>query len=211
MTEISASRRRLLRATLIAALVCASSIPSLDANSAETLIEELKNGGYIVYLRHAATEHGARDIERSDLSDCSKQRNLSQTGRVQATAIGRSMRHFGIPIGRVYSSPYCRCKETAELAFGDYSIENDLQFSISKDQDEARRLGQRLHEMMLQIPESRENTIFVGHTANLRDGLGVWPKPEGVMVVFKRQGDELTLRGMIPPDFWQHDSAPANQ
>ena len=115
------------------------------------------------------------------------------------------MRQLGIPIGRVYSSPYCRCKDTARLAFGNFTIENDLQFSISKDQEESDRLGRRLFQMMLQAPAGPENTVFVGHTANLRDGLGIWPKPEGVLVIFERQGSDIKLRGMIHPDQWQDE------
>lgn len=201
MIESCARRRGCISLAFYAAICCA--FPALQANTNENLIEALQQGGHIVYLRHAATDHDTRDSERSDLSDCSKQRNLSPSGKAQARAINRGIKHLGIPIGQVYSSPYCRCKETARLAFGDFTIENDLQFSISKDREEAQRLGRRLRDMMLQIPESPENTVFVGHTANLRDGLGVWPKPEGVMVIFKRQGSELKLRGMIHPDRWQ--------
>ena len=192
---------------LVSYFILALLVPAaaMDAESAESLIEDLRRGGYIVYLRHTATDREGRDIERSDLSDCSKQRNLSAIGRMQAGEIARGIRQLGIPIGRVYSSPYCRCTETAQLAFGDYSIESDLQFSISKDRDEAARLGNRLREMMLQAPAGPANTVFVGHTANLRDGLGVWPRPEGVMVIFERDGDELKLRGMIHPDLWRHE------
>lgn len=166
------------------------------------LIGQLQKGGNIVYLRHAATDHDSRDSGTADLNDCSKQRNLSQTGRQQATQIGVAIKQLGIPLGSVLSSPYCRCRDTAQLAFGRYTSTPDLQFSISKDREESRQLGARLREMMLAADTQSGNAVFVGHTSNLRDGLGVWPKPEGVMLVFRRDGDRIGLLGRIAPDQW---------
>ncbi len=211
MTEPKNRPNRLLGTALILALVCVNPVLALDASQFESLLASLRDGGNIIYLRHAATEPDGRDSDRSRLDNCSKQRNLSESGRRQAEAIGRGFQHLGIPIGRVYSSPYCRCKETARLAFGDFSIESDLQFSISKNTAESDRLGRRLREMMLQGADDSTNTVFVGHSANLRDGLGVWPKPEGVMVIFKRQGDDLILQGTIHPDHWQGDALTASK
>lgn len=93
-----------------------------------------------------------------------------------------------------------RCKDTAELAFGKLNIEMDLQFSISKSEDESRALGNRLRSLMLEADSSNGNTVFVGHTSNLRDGLGIWPKPEGVVVVFEKLNEEIIFKGMITPD-----------
>ncbi len=166
------------------------------------LVEALQAGDKIVYLRHAATDHSTKDMERQDLQDCSKQRNLSAAGRQQAESIGAAIKALNIPVGDVISSPYCRCKDTAQLALGRFNINPDLQFSISKDRNESRRLGQRLREMMLEADMAMGNTFFVGHTSNLRDGLGVWPKPEGVAVIFERQAGELRFMGTIEPDDW---------
>ena len=48
---------------------------------------------------------------------------------------------------------------------------------------------------MLASNDVRTNTVYVGHTANLKDGLGVWPKPEGVMAIFKKQGNKIIFKG----------------
>ena len=81
------------------------------------LVERLRRGGYVLALRHAATDQSMADNTR-DLRDCSKQRNLSAAGRRQAQAIGHALRRLRIPVGTVLASPYCRTRATARLAFG---------------------------------------------------------------------------------------------
>ena len=135
-----------------------------------------------------------------DFLSCDKQRNLSEDGRVQAKAIGEVISDLQLPIGEVFSSPYCRCKETAQLTFGKYQVIDDLQFSISKSDEESKFLGDQLKSLMLNTPPTKTNVVFVGHTSNLKEGLGVWPKPEGVLVVFKKVDDEITFKGMIKPN-----------
>lgn len=184
---------------------------SLAQASLAELINALQAGGKIVYLRHAATDHSMKDMERQDLQDCSRQRNLSAKGRQQAEDIGKAIKALKIPVGEVTSSPYCRCKDTAQLALGKFTVNPDLQFSISKDGDESARLGEQLRIMMLTADIQDTNAFFVGHTSNLRDGIGVWPKPEGVAVVFERQGGKLRLMGFIKPDDWSQVMGNADQ
>jgi len=173
--------------------------------SATSLINDLQSGGHIIYMRHAPTARDQKDKLDRDFDDCTTQRNLSAEGRDTAVAIGRTLVRLAIPIGDVYSSPYCRCKDTAQLAFKRFSVEPDLQFSMSKDKQESQLLGERLKAMMLKAPVGTDNTVFVGHTSNLREGLGVWPKPEGVWNVFKNTGTEIVYKGMIKPDEWPND------
>ena len=56
--------------------------------------------------------------ETRDLRDCARQRNLNAEGRRQARAIGTALRRLDIPVGEVVTSPYCRTRDTARLAFG---------------------------------------------------------------------------------------------
>ena len=171
-------------------------IPAAD------LIKALQSGGHVIYMRHGATDHTQKDINRDNLEDCYGQRNLSANGREQSTRIGRSIRALKIPVADVSSSPYCRCKDTARLTFGKFHVENDLYFSISKDEEESARLGERLYTLMVESDTRSGNVVFVGHTTNLRDGLGIWPKPEGAVAVFQKEQNELIFRGMIRPDEW---------
>jgi len=72
----------------------------------------------VLYIRHSLTTPGFGDPPGFKLEDCSTQRNLSDDGRAQARRMGKALKKRGVPIGEVLSSPWCRCVETAELAFG---------------------------------------------------------------------------------------------
>jgi len=82
------------------------------------LLAALRAGGYILYFRHADTDHGQNDDRMTGVEDCTTQRNLTNRGRDHARAIGEVIRTLGIPIGAVLASPLCRTVETAVLAFG---------------------------------------------------------------------------------------------
>jgi len=153
------------------------------------LVDALKQGGYVIYLRHAATNRTTVDTKRDDLSDWTKQRNLSDLGRKQSVIIGKSIRALGIPVSQVITSPYCRCMETGKLAFGKVTVSNDLAFSIGTEKDEAERLAQALREMLGTQPRAGTNTVLVAHTANLKEAAKLWPKPEGVAFIFKPLGN----------------------
>lgn len=80
----------------------------------DILIDQIKNGGYILMIRHALAP-GTGDPSNFQIGDCSTQRNLDDRGRAQASSIGEWLRSSGIEKARVYSSQWCRCLETAEL------------------------------------------------------------------------------------------------
>ena len=80
------------------------------------LLAALRAGGYILYFRHADTDHGQNDDRMTSVEDCTTQRNLTNRGRDHARAIGEVIRTLGIPIGAVLASPLCRTVETAVLA-----------------------------------------------------------------------------------------------
>lgn len=78
----------------------------------------LKAGGHVALVRHASTEPGLGDPPGYRLGDCASQRNLSAQGREEAKRIGERFRAEGVAVGKVYTSPWCRCRDTATLAFG---------------------------------------------------------------------------------------------
>jgi len=79
--------------------------------------EMLRGGGVAVLVRHALTEPGIGDPPGFRLDDCRTQRNLSAAGRAQAQRFGAAFRSRGIRIDELRSSQWCRCLETARLAF----------------------------------------------------------------------------------------------
>ncbi len=168
----------------------------------EDRLRLLQEGGHILVMRHGATDHNQRDLDRSLEPDCSRQRDLTDQGREEMRALSQAMTALQIPIGTVYSSPYCRARHTAEEAFGNYQIDPDLQFSISKKSTEAKRLADHLYQRILDTEPGSANNVFVSHTTNIRDGIGIWPKPEGTALIIEKTHSALIYRGMIKPAEW---------
>lgn len=176
-----------------------------NQKTTDELVNMLQQGGYVIYLRHAATDHRQKDSDRNDLESCGTQRNLSEEGKQQAMAIGAGFKAKNIPVGKVFSSPWCRAKDTAYLGFGRVEIMVDLGFSISKSRKDTEHLSKVLNGMLVELPDSGANTILVSHTSNLKEATGVWPKPEGVMVIFRADQSEKSgykYFGMIEPEYW---------
>ena len=104
----------------------------------ENIVEILKNGNNIIFIRHAIAP-GNGDPSNFDISDCSTQRNLSKEGELQAIKIGKFFKENDIKVTKVLSSEWCRCKDTAKIAFGNYETKNflnsfyDNRFSNNKD------------------------------------------------------------------------------
>jgi phosphohistidine phosphatase SixA len=167
------------------------------------LIASLKKGEHVIYVRHGPTDVSTTDQNREDLSDWTKQRNLSEKGRKDAATIGLAFRAIGIPVGNVISSPYCRCIETSKLAFGKVQVSKNLAFSVGEDKDDAERMAKSLRAMLGTKPTGQTNTILVSHSGNLQEAANLFPKPEGVAVIFKPQGNggfEFVQR--VEPQQW---------
>ncbi len=90
----------------------ASTSPELDE-----ALRRLRQGGVVVMFRHALAP-GTFDPPEFKLGDCRTQRNLSEAGRLQAQRIGRWFARHGLKPESVRASPWCRCLDTATLAFG---------------------------------------------------------------------------------------------
>ena len=91
----------------------------------EKLINELKKGEKIVFIRHAIAP-GSGDPENFNIKNCSTQRNLNYQGIEQSKKIGLYFSKNNIPIDLVLSSEWCRCKDTAKLAFKSFKTFNAL-------------------------------------------------------------------------------------
>ena len=89
-------------------------------NSQEKLIDLLKDGNKLIFIRHAYAP-GNGDPENFRLNDCSSQRNLNNEGIIQSKKIGKFFSKYKILVDKVLSSEWCRCKDTAKFAFNKYS------------------------------------------------------------------------------------------
>src|SRR4051794_10412417 len=88
--------------------------PSGDAPD-KAVVELLRKGGCIVFLRHCKTHSDQADTDPLHLENVAAQRQLSPEGRQQATAIGEALRALKIPFGTVISGRLFRAIETARL------------------------------------------------------------------------------------------------
>jgi phosphohistidine phosphatase SixA len=134
------------------------------------LVDDMREGGLVLVMRHAKTESTTPPNE--SLRSCDRQRNLSAEGREQARAIGEAMRELEIPIGEVRSSPMCRTRDTARLAFGRVEIDRDLLTPgvIGTIEDDDRRIA-ALRQMVRDAPPEGTNTVLVTHTGNIGGAL----------------------------------------
>jgi phosphohistidine phosphatase SixA len=143
------------------------------------LVERLREGGYVVTFRHAATDSGMDTT--SDLSDCSRQRNLNAEGRRQSRDIGRAFERLDIPVGRVLASPFCRTRDTARLAFGQARTSRALlSVEFFENVREGRRKG--LRRVLRNRPRAGTNTVLVTHGSAIFDATGKNPD-EGDAVI----------------------------
>ncbi len=84
--------------------------------------DALREGGKVVLIRHARTISGIGDPAGYSLDNCQSQRYLSEDGKEQSRRMGARFRAESVPVETVLSSEWCRCYETAELAFGRYEL-----------------------------------------------------------------------------------------
>ena len=90
-----------------------------SAFASEELIDSLKKGKKIIFIRHALAP-GNGDPKDFKIDDCLSQRNLNEVGIKQSEKIGIFFRKNQIKIDKVLSSEWCRCKDTAKIAFKDF-------------------------------------------------------------------------------------------
>jgi phosphohistidine phosphatase SixA len=175
-----------------------ASLPRLDA-----VLDDLRKGGFVIYFRHGITDETGPKDESADLTTCATQRNLSAEGREQATQIGKAFHALGINVGTVTTSPFCRCKDTAKLAFGRFTINNDLYFAMDTGAEKTRQLATALRRTLSTPPAAGTNAVIVSHTANLREAADIWPKPEGVAYVFRPlPGGRFEAVARVSPEEW---------
>ena len=166
------------------------------------LVEALRDGGHVLYLRHTHTPEDGVD-QPDPLGDCSRQRLLDDTGRADARALGDAVRALDVPVGDVLASPFCRTVETAELAFGRAQTEDGL---LTPTADTRGRTTRALRRLLRAVPDDGENTVLVGHLTNLRL-LSTASPDEGGTVVFRPDGEGFVLVGSVPPQGWQQLAA----
>ncbi|MBC8023055.1 MAG: histidine phosphatase family protein, partial [Burkholderiales bacterium] len=144
--------------------------------------------GEMVLMRHAATEPGLGDPEGFRLDDCRTQRNLSDEGRAHARRIGERFRAERVPIAQVYTSPWCRCRETAIFAFGraeDWTPLSSVFDFPHQEPDFTERVKKRIASYVRR--NLAGNVMMVTHNVNIA-ALSKHSVATGEMVLMRPDG-----------------------
>ena len=154
---------------------------SIKADLNKNLLNQLEEGEKLIFIRHAYAP-GNGDPNNFNLNDCSTQRNLNSNGRKQAKDIGNFFRENKIKIYKVLSSEWCRCKETADIAFNDYSTINFLNsFYSSKYAKNKDKQVEALNNYIKKF-KSGKNLIFVTHYVLISEVLDYGPSSGEIVV-----------------------------
>ena len=137
----------------------------LAASADDMVWEQLRAGGYVLLMRHAQTGPGTGDPPGFNLGDCRTQRNLSSEGRAQARRTGEAFRTRGIVLHEVRSSAWCRCMDTATLAFDNATVWAPLNsFFDAPERKEAQTEQVQAYIRSVQAPR---NVMLVTHQVNI--------------------------------------------
>ena len=153
----------------------------VKADLNNNLIKELKQGGKLIFIRHAYAP-GNGDPQNFNLYDCSTQRNLSENGREQSKKIGNLFLKNKIDIKNVYSSEWCRCKETASIAFKNFKTKKFLNSFYSSQFAKNRKKQVKEFQEFINNWDKKENLIFVTHYVFISEILNYAPS-SGEMVI----------------------------
>ena len=180
------------------ALPAAQLVHAQNAESAseQLLWNELRKGGYVLLIRHADAP-GTFDPPGFQLGVCSTQRNLSEEGRVQSKRLGELFRSKNVTIAQVFSSEWCRCIDTATLAFGADKVKTWPAISSPRGGDDKQR--QKNIEAVRQGISSaslKTNMALVTHMFNIQDITGEGAT-QGEIVVLRAQDKLLRVVGRI--------------
>ena len=153
----------------------------IKADSIQNVINELKKGGNLIFIRHAYAPGGG-DPKNFDINNCNTQRNLSNSGRDQAKKIRSFFKDNNIPISKVYSSEWCRCKETASIAFKDFETKSFLnsffssQFAKNKD-PQMKKLKKFINNW-----NENKNLVFITHYVVISESLNYAPSSGEIVI-----------------------------
>jgi broad specificity phosphatase PhoE len=181
-------------ASVIAIALLALAPPASAAND-EQIWALLKAGGHVILFRHAITTPGVGDPPGFRLDDCATQRNLTDEGRAHARRVGEAFRAREIPVERVLTSPWCRCVETARLAFGASEVSTPLSNLFGRPENRAEQVRQL--QPMLGEPRPRGNLVLVSHGITIQAVTGINPDTAGMVVVTPQPGGRFVVAGRL--------------
>jgi len=194
---MSHDRPGAVRARLVVVLITVSCLLAAAPSAAagDQLWTLLEGGGQVVLIRHGLTTPGVGDPPGFRLDDCATQRNLNDEGRREAQRVGEAFRARRIPVERVLSSPWCRCVETARLAFGGSEPWPALANLFGRPENRAEQVRQ----MQRQVSErpGPGNLVLVTHGSTIAALTGINPGTAEMVVVTPQGGGRFAVAGRL--------------
>ena len=163
------------------------------------LVDKLRSGGYVLYLRHTSTDFSQNDSRMKSYEDCENQRNLTDKGRDEARALAGHLKRLRIPVGAVLASPFCRTMETGRLVFGSAQPMQEVRGGPARTDDPARY--DPLKKLMSTKPPAGQNTALSSHGNPFYAVFGPPYLAEGEMAVIDPSA--LSVVGRIRLEDWQ--------
>lgn len=182
---------------LVAGNAFAKSVPELSVDEAA---KRLEGGGFILMMRHSRTVPGTGDPAGFKLSKCATQRNLSDAGRAQAKQLGQAFAQAKIPLAEVRHSQWCRCRDTAWLAFGKALPVSDLKAlnsTFAGQGDPAAQQAALKEAAASLVPGT--NVMWVTHQVIVSGATGLWASQGDVLATQLVDG-EFVVQFRIPAD-----------
>ena len=166
-------------------IILISLTSSIKAEIDKDILASLKEGNKLIFIRHAYAPGGG-DPDNFDINDCNTQRNLNESGRRQAKNISNFFIENQINFKKVYSSEWCRCKETAKIAFGDFETKNFLNSFFSQKFSKNRKKQMNDLNNFVDNYKDDGNLVFVTHYVVISEALNYAPSSGEIVVADKK-------------------------
>jgi phosphohistidine phosphatase SixA len=185
-------------------LLLSGTSPGAQTLSGSALVNALKNGGYVIVMRHASSPRDAPDKQTANPDNVKLERQLDESGRASATAMGNTIKQLKIPIGEVVTSPTYRALETVRRAqFPNPRPHAQLGEGGQSMQGASDAQAAWLRERVTHAPFGT-NTVIVTHMPNLARAFPEWGAvADGEAVVLRPDGrGGATIVGRIKIEEW---------
>ncbi len=152
------------------------------------LAESLQKGGYTIFFRHERTMMTGvlRDRLPYNFGSCDGQRILSPAGIAASQEVGQAFQILNIPIEAVFASPICRAKDSAQLAFKQVDVTNQLMVQSKEMNRTKEDVDRDLKALVNQPHDFKKNIVLIGHLGNV---MAIQEMPsEGEAIVLKPNG-----------------------
>jgi phosphohistidine phosphatase SixA len=182
----------------LAAMTAVQIVAASPAHADETAIKAMAQGGHALLMRHARISGHAKAMVLDPNGICANEENLSEEGRAQAQRLRTMLDKAGVKFDAVLTSPFCRAKETAQLAFGKATVDTDLTALEIGTPAQGQARTQAVTGQLARHA-GKGNVALVTHRPNI-DALTMELAEEGEVVVARIQpSGALDVVGRIKP------------